>query len=415
MDATLHRKRRLEQLLELAQTYRGWNRRALAKALGRVPGKLVPASGVPKLDLVVELAEVLDWPVGDVVASLCQREGTSESTAEATDFMSLDDAARRAHRSGEYRLMIDLARHAYTVATAPDQRALACNREAGGWDGLGQYTQSLQAVARGLQEAGVAPELRRMLQSNLANAYYTLWSLVESQSISQSLLDHYQEQAPQTTRDRKTHAFAQYVCGHTFRRLISLEPERSRELAESANQHLELACRMYRDLSAELGDASLEGIANTCHGGMIEAMVELEQRSPTEALRELSDGVERLGEGPDAVMGDRLESYGWWCIFGCNITLRHSSDERELQHYMAVFTNMAEEVAERLDNWSIRERVFTMQYTSWQRALSSSGFDIPLAIDTDDIRAITGTMGRFPTFRGIGWQILQRAQIVQSQ
>jgi hypothetical protein len=33
-------------------------------------------------------------------------------------------------------------------------------------------------------------------------------------------------------------------------------------------------------------------------------------------------------------------------------------------------------------------------------------------IDSDDIRVIAGTMGRFPTFRKTGWRILHTAQIV---
>ena len=79
---------------------------------------------------------------------------------------------------------------------------------------------------------------------------------------------------------------------------------------------------------------------------------------------------------------------------------------------MAVLTNKADEIAERLNNWSMRERVYTMQYTRWERATSSSGFEIPCVIDTEDVRVIAGTMGRFPTFRETGWQILQSAQII---
>ena len=58
------RRRRLERLLDLAQVYRGWTRRELAKSLGRDPTKLIPGSGNPKLDLVISLSEVLDWTVG---------------------------------------------------------------------------------------------------------------------------------------------------------------------------------------------------------------------------------------------------------------------------------------------------------------------------------------------------------------
>ena len=73
MKATTVRRKRLERLLELAQAYKGWSRKELARTLGRDPTKLVPGTGIPKLDLVVELAGVLDWPVGDVAGFLWSR------------------------------------------------------------------------------------------------------------------------------------------------------------------------------------------------------------------------------------------------------------------------------------------------------------------------------------------------------
>ena len=145
---------------------------------------------------------------------------------------------------------------------------------------------------------------------------------------------------------------------------------------------------------------------------MIEADVALGQRSPADALAELTAGLDVVRDLDDGLVGDRLESYGWWCIFGCNIALRHLECERQLQQTMAILTNKADEIADRLDNWSMRERVFTMQHTRWERAVTSSGFEIPCVIDTDDVRVIAGTMGRFPAFRDTGWRILQSARII---
>ncbi|MHC4382758.1 MAG: hypothetical protein ACYTGY_09485 [Planctomycetota bacterium] len=412
MNATTVRKKRLEQLLELAQAYKGWSRKELARALRRDPTKLVPGTGIPKLDFVVELSGVLDWPVGDVAGFLWSRRPHGRFGADGADFDSLNRAAGEAHRSGRYELMLDLARQAYSVAATPEQRARACNRESGALDGLGRYTEVLQAIKRGMQEVGVAPEFRRMLQSNLANAYYSLWALVESGSISSSLLDWYETNPPQSKTDRKTHAFAYYVSGHTFRRAICMEPQRSRELAGSAIRDLQRGCDLYSALASEYDDPSLAGIANTCYGGLLEAEVALGRRTAAEVLDELAVGLDRVRDVSEEPVGDLLESYGWWCVFGCNIALRHIDDERRLQQHMAVLTNKADEIADRLDNWSMRERVFTMQYVRWERAQSSTGFDIPCVIDTDDVRVIAGTMGRFPTFRDTGWRILQSAQIV---
>ena len=60
------RRDRLSQFVDLARIYRRWTKIQTAQALGREPSKVVPESGNPKLDLVVGLAEALDWDVGDV-------------------------------------------------------------------------------------------------------------------------------------------------------------------------------------------------------------------------------------------------------------------------------------------------------------------------------------------------------------
>ncbi len=414
MKVTTVRRKRLEQLLNLAQTYKGCSRKQLARALGRDPTKLVPKLGVPKLDLVVELAGVLDWPVGEVATFLWAGQSSS-STAAGSDenFDSLNRSAREAHRCGRYKLMLDLARQALAGATTGDQRARACNRQVGAWDGLGRYTEVLQACRQGLQEQDVEPEFRRVLQSNLANAYYSLWSLVESGAIAQNLLGWYRENPPRTATERKTNAFAYYVSGHTLRRLISVDARQTTVLAEAAAADLRQGRARYTELAEQLDDPSFAGIARTCHGGLIETDVALGRRRPQDGLAELAAGLDNVRDVSSELVGDQLESYGWWCIFGCNIALRHLDDERALQKHMAVFTNKADEIADRLDNWSMRERVFTMQYKRWERAVNVSGLDIPCVIDSDDVRVIAGTMGRFPSFRETGWRILHSARIVE--
>ena len=298
MDPENSRRERLAQLLDLAEAYRGWTRKELARTLGRDPTKLIPGRGVPKLDLVVGLASALDWPVGDVVNFLWNHQPPPDVDGSG-DFETLDAAARQAHGAGQYRLMVDLAQRAYGAADTPQERARACNREAGGWDGLARHTEVLRVVTRALQEKGVCAELRRVLESNLANAYYSLWSLVEARSIAQGLIDGYERQPPRTPRDRKTQAFARYVCGHTLRRLISLEPQRADAFATAARRHLDIARALYEQLAVELGDERLEGIANTCRGGIIEVDVELGRREVADALAELRDGLDEVWDTSD--------------------------------------------------------------------------------------------------------------------
>jgi hypothetical protein len=377
LDAATLRRTRLEQLLRLALAYKDCSRKELARVLGRDPTKLVPGTGIPKLDLVVELAGVLDWPVGDVVSFLWSNHATQ---ADAS-------------------------------ADSPQARARACRREALRCRRVGCYLDVVGASTCGLQETGVAPALRRRLQAILAEAYYALWSLVEARCITRDLLDAYETQPPQSSEDRRTQAFVYFISGQTARRQVSVEPQRSKPLAAGARRDLERALELYRRLAVDDDDELLEGRANTCFGAMMEADVILGGQSPSDAVDRLSAGLERVRD-TSGLSAARLESYGWWCIYGCNIALRHLADEREVQQHMAVFTNKADEIANQLDNWSMRERVFSMQYTTWERAVGFTCFEIPCVIDSDDVRVITGTMGRFPTFRKTGWRILHTARIV---
>ena len=422
MEIRTLRKKRLEQLLELAQAYKGCSRKELARILGRDRTKLVPASGVPKLDMVTDLCGVLDWPIGDVVSFLSPGEVVPDEpgqrgphngngSTQATEFDRLELASRDAQRTGAYTMAVALAHQAYDAAETAEQRALACNREAVAWDGLGHYKSALAAEQRGLSEQ-VSTELRRILESNLANAYYTLWSLTEARSLSKDLIDSYRQAEATSYRDRCTEAFAYYVRGNTFRRFMSSEPDNERPRAREAIADLEKSIRLYEALSKEFDEASFAGIANTCRGGVIEAEIALGHRDLEGGLAELEEGLENVVDPEACPQGDWLESYGWWCIYGCNIALRHVTDERDLQHHMAIFTNKADEIADRLDNWSLRERVFSMQYASQKKFLDWTGRTLSLTLDNDDLRALVGTMGRFPTFRDTGWRLLQTARVV---
>ncbi|MHC4427812.1 MAG: hypothetical protein ACYS0D_04315 [Planctomycetota bacterium] len=420
MDAVCVRRKRLEQLLELSIAYRGWTRKELAKALGRDPTKLVPGSGIPKLDLVTELARVLDWPVGDVVSYLWTGEirevvgepSASRGAREGASWKDLDQAARAAHREGRYGEAVELARQAYRMAETPDERVWACIRELVGWDGLGHYATALAVAQRGLQEAGVAEPLRRVLASNLANAHYTLWALNEARSLARDLIDAYTARPPDEYLDRCTQAFGHYVRGHALRRSIATEPQRARAHAEAARADLERAERLYVTLGEATGDESFGGIANTCRGGIIEVEAAAGDRDASSALTELTRGLEAVVDPETVPPGDWLESYGWWCIFGCNVVLRHVGDEREVQRHMAVFTNKADEIAERMNNWSLRERVFTMQYLSHERFVDWTGRMVALCLDDDDVRDLVGAMGRFPAFRETGWRLLKSARVL---
>ena len=406
------RRDRLSQFVDLARIYRRWTRIQTAQALGREPSKVVPESGNPKLDLVVGLAEALDWDVGDVAEGIWRDEaeayGEIETMAER-GFAILDREAIEAHRAGEYRRMTELSRALFLAAHTGSERATAANRLAGAYDGLGRYTKALAALQRGLAEPGVPSHVRMMLEVNLANAHYALWHLVEACSVANSLVERFQSRPAETRSERVVEAFGHYVRGQSQRRLIETDPLSGNSHTQRAREDLQIALTSYSALAKEFDDASYAGIANTCTGAIFECDAALGVMDPLRAAEALSAGLDQVVDVVNYPPGDWLESYGWWAIFGCNVVLRGLSGP-EMHRHMAVFSNKTAEIAERMENWSMRERAFTFEHLRRQRMNESLGYATEWLLDDDDVRTVTGTMGRFPSFRETGWRILESAR-----
>jgi hypothetical protein len=397
-----------ERLLDLAGVYRSLNRKELAHALRREGSKLVPSTGNPKLDYLVSLAEVLDWPVGDVAEAIWAGTMSTDEPNSGEDFRTLDRAARKAHRAGDYAAMCRLAQRMRAAAGSAEERALAALREAGGWDGRGRHLRQLECVRRGLEEVPVSPDLRLLLEVNLANAHYALGALVEARAVAAELIDRFRRTAPESRGSRAAEAFAHYVFGNVCRQLVGQGAESARETAEEARDALRASQKLYTALAGDFDHEPWYGIANTCRGGLLEVEVELGERASSDALQIISTELEAIDPGSTDLVGDRLESYGWWCIFGCSIALRHER-AREQQRLMTLFIETGRAIADRLDNWSMRQHLFTLEYIRRQRLNQLVGCPVEWTIDEDGVRVLIGTMGRFPSFRRTGWQILETA------
>ncbi len=410
------RRERLTQIVDLARVYRKWTRIQLAQALGREPAKIVPESGNPKLDLLGSLADALDWDIGDVAEGIWRDESARHGefvTLAERGFAQLDREAIEAHRAGEYARMSDLAQALFIAAQTGVERATAANRLAGAYDGLGRYTKSLAAIQRGLAEPGVPAQARLSLEANLANAHYTLWHLVESRSVANGLIERLGARSCTSRAERVTFAFGHYVRGQSERRLIETDPMSATEHATHARADLGATIALYNGLAKEFDDASYAGIANTCAGALIECEAALGETEPLAAVESLARGLDQVVDASAYPPGDWLESYGWWAVFGCNVALRGLSGP-ELHRFMAIFSNKASEIAERTENWSMRERAFTFEYLRRQRMNEASPIGQGWTLDDEDVRTVAGTMGRFPSFRETGWQILESARTLQN-
>ena len=412
------RRERLEELLGLAQNYRGWTLKQLAEALGRDPANLVPSSGVPKIDLVMRLAEVLDWQVQDVIADLLgpgDAERTDAPTtlevAVAPTARELRDAAREAHGTGRYAESAALARAAYSVSETSAERAIACYRELGAWDGLGRFTNALEACRRGLAERDAPIEWRLALRAALANAYYALGQHVEAESVASSVIETMSRREAEGPVADSALAMAWHVRGQALREQMDVgDPHEAAGIAAAAADALVVAAERYDQLAIELGQ-DYAGMAHTARGGLLEVEAFRRQRSAREAIQTVLDGLDAVNDVDERLGAIMLEGYGWWCIFGCNMVLRHVRSAEEAQRTMAVLTNKADEIAQRLGNWSLRERVFTMEYLRRRHGPQGESPSEDWVIDREDIQTIAGTMGRFGRFRETAWRILRSARL----
>jgi hypothetical protein len=418
------RRNRIFRFVDLARVYRGWNRQQLAQHLGRDLSKVVPDSGNPKLDLVVALAEALDWNVGDVVQ--CVWDGVEEPP-EGGDFAELDARALDAHRAGDWRRLVAGGRALLAAASTPADRARALNRLAGGHDGLGRHTRSLECLREALTLRPLPPGLETMLRINLAGAHYALWHHVEARATAHELAERFDAEPPLDRLGRVAQAFALMYRGQCARRAIAGTwggPDGAvpgdaasghatlRSHAMAARADLERAASLFARLAREFGDDSYGGVGNTCRGALLEVGCALGEVDPLDAVATVTEALGGVEDPQLAPPGDWLESYGWWCIYGCNVAMRHLQDPK-LHRAVAIFSNKAIEIADRLGNWSLRERAFSLEHDRRARLERSTGFDAEWVLDEEDVRTIAGTMGRFPSFRDTGWRILSQARILE--
>jgi len=410
MQDKIVQRERLCRFVDLARVYRGWSRTELSKVLGRDPSKIVPDSGNPKLDLIVGLADVLDWSVGDVAESVWEYDASGEEPACEQTFEAISRASIDARHEGRFDDALRLAARLRLVAESDREHAIACLREGSVWDRRGRYARALECAQEGLGMNCRDLDVRTTLQGRLANAHYTLWHLVEAKAVGRALVESFGGATPDDPVLRENLGMAHYAIGHSARRQIDpSEPELARRLDE-ARTHLRAASSIFLDLHRDRARPTDLAFARICAGGLLEIDAASGLQDPERALDQVMIELEGAVDLNAFGTVDLLESHGWWAIFGCNIALRHLQGG-DLHRPMAVFTNKALEIAERIGNWGLRERAFTLEHFRRQRIADLIGNDQDWFLDDEEIRTIAGTMGRFPGFRRIGWRILEAAHV----
>lgn len=411
MSKPTPRKDRLEELLALARTYRGWSQKQLADALGRDVHNLVPGGGVPRLDMVLRLAESLDWPVETVIADLCgQTPEPSKIPDENATWIELDRAAYAAAMEGRIGDRLTLASRAYAIAKTPDQRAYSSLREAGAWDQLGRYSNAMEAARRGLRERDLSPVVYCDLKGALANAHLMLGDIEEGEALASSLQSQLEGNPTFAAVYDGTRAFIRWLLGMSSHSRVLRGGNGAEQYARVAVSHYSSAAGIAARYAAESGSTLSQSMALTCQAGATTMQAFAGMLSWQEAVANLMEQLDTQ-ETDFPAQDACLESVGWVCVFASEIVLRWSDDETFIDRQLAILTNKADEVARRTGNWALRERIWMLEYS---RTELGTGIDFSATVlDPEDLRDLAGTMGRFPSFRQIGWSLLRTARRIE--
>lgn len=413
-DADRLRKKRLLQMIDMAQAYLGCSKAHLAVALKRDPAKVAPDSGNPKLDLVMGISELLDWSVGDVAEALWRdpvEEALDKEPLPEKSFDELNREAIEAHREGDHKRMLRIAGFMWRMAKTPAERGKAANRTMGAYDQAGRYQKALEWARVAASESGVPETSHLNYLAHLGALNYSAWNLHEAAAIASQILRETAEDWGQPLV-MMARAMAGYVSGNARRRLMAGLPERASHLGAIALDDLRASAAVHRTLTTLRNDDRFAAIANTCDGAAVEVEFLLGRISAKEGTSLLLNGLDAVVDPATMPRGDWLESWGWWAVFGLNIAVRGlEGDDR--QRLAAVFSTKGHEIADRLENWALRERVFSLEHDLKAGPSSAESHGRKLWIlDREDVRALLGTMGRFPWFRRIGWEILENAEFV---
>lgn len=418
MSERLRRRDRVHELLDLARAYRGWTRLQLARAMQRDPSRLYPESDNPRLDFLMSLADVLEWPMDAVCEFVWSGVSPTPAPHHANgnghgkEFDALFAEQRAAHLAGDYERALQLVRQLHVVAATGEQRARTWNRESLTWESLGRYTRAHDALSRGLQERDVSTPERLALRSNLANVCFGLWDLEAARGLSTALIDWFDDHPPEDLRGRVCHAFSLYVRGQTARRLMRIEFDHAQECALRSVEDLSAAAEKYELLAAQFDRRDLAAVAHTCRVAAFEGEVALGRRAAESAITVAVESMMALGDPTEATDGEWLESQGWTALVGANIALETLSGG-QLQRTMALLLGKLAEIADFKGNWAFRERALTLEHMTRRKLREDCDLEIPLILEDEDVRRIAGVMGRFPRFRRVGWELLRDARLVR--
>ena len=403
-------RRRLAKVVDLARIYRNCGVKELADLVRRDKTRLVPETGNPKIDLVASLAEVLEWPVQDVVNAIRGEPHRPHPPILPgyRSFIQLLEMARRAHATGHWRALEAVAGKLAATARTREEHAVASCWQGTARESTGRYSEALHHFQTGLLQATRDRETRILLRTNLANAHGLLGNLVEARSVATDALQEIESDAAESSQffNRAALAFARFVRGNA--RCRQLAEGGSRGLLDPAIEDLTHARTSYHQLCRYGDSRSFRGLASTCEGALIELNTIAGRIDPHHALTRIHEHLD-LMENPlhqGTQVGDDLESHGWWATFGANIAWHHL-EAGERQESTTEFAERILAIGDRLHHVGFQATGFTFLYRVDRAARDAGHAPAPWSITPERLARLVRVMGCLPAFRTTGWKILE--------
>ena len=414
-EAAVHqiqRRRRLHQLIDIARKCLGGNKEKLATQLDCEPADIYPDTDQPGVEFICRLAQILGWSVDTVRELIDTPELDTTGRAKDAEFDALESAMKLNYYSRQHEKALKLSKQANKIAGNSEQRAQCCLYEGNQYRELGQYDYALEAFRRGLHESLISDSMRQILTVNLANALYARGDIYEACALADTVIQWFKDNPHNGRRDTGSWGFAYYVRGSALLRLMEHDPDNARGHARQVRHDLRFAHKIFSNLHKLGQDSNTWGIAHTCLGGLIVAEIALcrrDARYEVEALLKMVNSVDDPANWPQ---NDWLESLGWSCVYGAQIALRYLSYHLRERNF-TIFIERGLMIANRLEHWSIRERLLTF----WYEFYHTHSVDCHDSREYDHIinqvesHIVAGIMERIPVFRQIGMEILGLARI----
>ncbi|MEY3027891.1 MAG: hypothetical protein RLZZ238_2788 [Planctomycetota bacterium] len=394
-------RERLEELQALARTYRHWSVKELAHALGRQPGRLVPDSGMPKIDLVVGLAKALDWPVEAVVDHLMKPASSSRGAVvqqdTAADYATLYNKSLEMRLARDYAEAIRLAVRAGAVADNPTRRAAALIIEAQAHESMGSFTESVRCLGMATRFDGVEADWRLYVDAHLANMLFMQGHVTQALGVATSVLD-YGEKLQPTVRTSTARMLAHWSRANVLRSAIpsSGEIDAWRPLAESARSDLHAARDLGNELMQDVSDKPIyfRNFVGSIEPLLLELDTICDSASTEQAMRTLIEMVRSTSDG-ELGHGQRK---AWAAVAIASIARRFVSDEMQRRGLLELASAALRSHAVATSNWYFAHRHLEID-AERRRSLSGNGV-APRALDAVEAKLVAGVLGQVPGSRG---------------